>query len=279
MVPGCVRSEQPEEPDRSDTEDTRSNSLTAAEREALLDDRGHLADQGEQTDEPVPVDAPRKKKRWPTVVAIFAVLAVICGAVASVFAFPVFTVNNVVVEGNNQVDTEQIIDATAVEVGVNLLNVDTNAAARGVVSLPRIREATVSRSLPDALTVTVTERRVVAWTDDGGEPLLIDDTGEPFADGAPPESAVRLDGVDPEDQELLRGAVDLTGALSDEVGAAVDHLSADSESTYTLHLADGRTVFWGLAEDNHNKAIAVEAILSREGGEWDVSNPQLVTQR
>lgn len=276
---GRVRSPGPDQPEPAKTEEVRSNSLTAAERESLHDGAAHSGDAAGATAASALETAPRAKRRWRVFAVAAAVVLVVAAAVAAVVWLPVFTVSTVAVEGNRQVDAEQIVEAAGVGEGENLVGVDTAAAARGVVALPRIREATVTRSLPDTLTVEVVERRVVAWMDDAGQQVLIDDKGEPFTDGAPPEVAVRLEDMDPEDTDLLRGAVDVAAALSDEVGAAVDHLSADSESTYTLHLSDGRTIFWGVAGDNRNKALAVETVLGREGGQWDVSNPQLVTQQ
>lgn len=279
MTPGRVRSEEPEEPGREQEEDTRSNSWTAEERAALIDARHHRDSQEPTADHPIEPEPEEPKKRWPIVVAVAAVLAVIAGVVASAFAFPIFTVGTIEVQGTTQLDNEQVLEASGLEEGANLVRVDTNAAARGVVALPRVREATVSRSLPNTVVVEVVERRVVAFLDEPEGPVLIDEQGEPFSDGAPPESAIRVEAISKDDAELLEGAVAIAAALPDGVAKNVDHVSAQSESTYTLYMKDGREIFWGLAEDNHNKAIAVEAIVQREGQRWDVSNPQLVTQR
>ena len=46
-----------------------------------------------------------------------------------------------------------------------------------------------------------------------------------------------------------------------------------------LRLREGRTVVWGAAEDNANKALALESVLQMEGTEFNISNPELVTTR
>lgn len=221
----------------------------------------------------------KRTYRLRIVVAVIAVLAVLAGAAVAVWALPVFRVAEVTVEGNTQVEPAQIIEASGVVEGENLLQIDQVDAASGVVTLPRIREATVSRSLPDAVRIDVVERRVVAWLDQGGQPVLIDDTGAPFVDGEPPQSAVRIEGVTEEDSELLSGAVEVSSSLSEGAADWVDHLRVDGPAEYVLVLTDGRTVNWGAPGDNHNKAIALETVIQRPGETWDISDPTMATSR
>jgi hypothetical protein len=53
--------------------------------------------------------------------------------------------------------------AAGVHTGTALLFVDTGAVARRVEKLPWIAQAKVKRELPNGLTITVVERRPVAW--------------------------------------------------------------------------------------------------------------------
>lgn len=221
----------------------------------------------------------RRRRRWPVVLALLVAAVVAAAALAVAWWVPVFRVSTIDVEGARQIGQQAVVDASGIAEGENLLRVDTSDAARGVVSLPRVREATVTRSWPSGVHIDVVERRVVGWIDDGGQPLLIDEQAEPFSDGEPPESAVRLDGVKRDQAEELSGAVAVTAALSEDAARLVDFLSVDGPSAYTLHLTDGRTVFWGAPEDNENKAVALETVLKREGGNWNISNPAMVTSR
>lgn len=231
-----------------------------------------------QPDQPSPTPS-RGKYRLRILVAVLITLAVVVAAAVSVWAFPVFRVSEIAVEGARQVTRDQIIEASGVVEGENLLQVDQVDAASGVVSLPRIREATASRTMPNTVTIDVVERRVVAWLDEGGQPVLIDDTGAPFSDGAPPDTAVRVEGVTQDDAELLDGAVAVTAALSERVAGDIDYLRVGGPSEYVIVLNDGRTALWGSPTDNHNKAVALETVIQRPGQEWDISNPTMVTSR
>ncbi|WP_018020872.1 cell division protein FtsQ/DivIB [Corynebacterium doosanense] len=221
----------------------------------------------------------RRRRRWPWALGVVAVLAVLAGALALAWFVPIFRVSTIAVDGTRQIDQQSVLDASGLTEGENLLRIDTTDAARGVVSLPRVREATVARAFPDTVRIEVVERRVAAWIDDSGQPVLIDERGEPFSDGEPPESAVRLEGVRQDQTEELAGAVAVAAALSDESARLVDHLRVEGPSAYTLHLDDGRTVFWGAPVDNENKAVALETVLKREGSSWNISNPAMVTVR
>ena len=56
-------------------------------------------------------------------------------------------------------------------------------------------------------------------------------------------------------------------------------LEVKSAYSMTFRLKDDRSVFWGASEDNANKALAFETVLKMEGGQWNISNPELVTTK
>lgn len=226
----------------------------------------------------VPDEAPRRSRKGMILGILLALVLALVGAVV-VYTVPVFAVNQIEVTGNRQVATEDIRAATRVPEGENLLRVDTVAAASGVVSDPWIEQATVHRALPSTLVVDVVERTAVAWIDSPEGVTLIDASGTPFIQAEPPAGAVHVTGSATDDEAVLAGAVDVAASLTDELRTQVDSVAADDQYSYTLLLSDGRRVFWGESVDNENKALALETVVQREGGEWNISNPALVTVR
>lgn len=222
---------------------------------------------------------PRTGRSWGVVLGVvLALLLAVAGAVV-VYTVPVFSVDHVEVTGNQRIADEDIRAAAQVPEGENLLRVDTVAAASGVVADPWIDRATVHRSLPSTLVIDVTERTAVAWIDTPEGTTLIDASGTPFIREQPPAEAIHVTGSAIDDDAVLEGAVDIAGSLTDELRTRIESLDADDPYTYTLLLDDGRRVFWGESADNENKALALETVVQREGGEWDISNPSLVTVR
>lgn len=214
-------------------------------------------------------------------IALLVVAAVAVAVIAAVvvWAFPVFRVSAIEVTGNERVAEETVWELTGVPEGENLLRVDTVAAASGVVSDPWVSAATVTRQLPSTLKVELEERTVVAYREGDDGPVLIDSEGTPFIVGAPPEGSVLVAGDAADDESVLAGAVDIAAAIPAEVREQVAALEAESARSYTFVLHDGRRVYWGASTDNANKALAMEAVLHRDGSEWDISNPELVTVR
>lgn len=206
-------------------------------------------------------------------------IALLVVAAVVVWAFPVFKVSAIEVTGNERVTEETVWELTGVPEGENLLRVDTVAAASGVVSDPWVSAATVTRQLPSTLKVELEERTVVAYREGDDGPVLIDSEGAPFIVESPPEGAVLVTGDAADEEPVLAGAVDIAAAIPAEVREQVATLEAESPRSYTFVLHDGRRVYWGASTDNANKALAMETVLHRDGSEWDISNPELVTVR
>ncbi|MDO5511221.1 cell division protein FtsQ/DivIB [Corynebacterium sp.] len=210
---------------------------------------------------------------------IGAVLATLLIAAGVLWAFPVLRVSSFEISGNLNSPDEYVVEATGVREGDNLVRVDAGQAARGVVDLPWVRSATVSRQWPSTLAVEVTEREVLMFSSEDDGEHLIDTEGRPFVIDVPPEGAVEVTGAQRQDAQTLAGVADALTALSDPVRALVASVDVPGEYELELRLHDGRTIFWGASEENHDKALAVQTAVQREGGHWNVSNPSMVTVR
>ena len=132
------------------------------------------------------------------------------------------------------------------------------------------------RQWPNAVDVTVVEHTPVAWIDQDGEPHLINSEGEDFVVAQPPVGAVQLVGV-AEDQ--MRDAVEVASSITDAARPQVRELTTEGNHSFVLKLDGERTVVWGAAEDDRNKALALETVLQLPGQTFNISNPELVTSR
>lgn len=212
-------------------------------------------------------------------IAVGAVFLVALVAAAVVWLFPIFKVNSFEVEGNEHVAAEDAEQASGVASGSNLVRLNAREAAHGVASLPWVESATVSRAFPSTVHISVVEHEAVAFVEDGGRTVLVDDKGKEFVEDTPPKEAIQLTGRTESGSPEMQAAVDAVSALPADVRKRVKTL--DIEDTYSLTFVteDDKTIFWGAAEDNANKAIAFEDVLQLEGESWNISNPSLVTRR
>ena len=142
---------------------------------------------------------PARKKHIRGRGAWYPVMTFIIIIFAVIFAMSVFfKVSKITVEGNSAYTAQQVIDASGIEEGDNLFFINRIAAGSKIIAkLPYIETATISRGLPNRVTITVTESQAVAciplekemWTIDRNCKIL----GK--AEGTDAAAIIRVDGI------------------------------------------------------------------------------------
>lgn len=217
------------------------------------------------------------RKRLPIVVAGIVVLAAIL-AVAAYF-LPLVGVSKIDVQGTKNADPAVIEQTSGISSGDNMLRLDTDAAAEKIASVPWVEKVTVSRSWPTTVKVEVTEHQGIAFVKQGSETYAVNANGQIFLQGVQPEGAVELKKVDPTNSAAVKGAAMAVASLPPGVQEQIDRVEAETAESIEIFLKDGRRVFWGSAERASEKAEATRVVLTREGKEWNVSNPAMPTVR
>ncbi len=121
---------------------------------------------------------------------ILAAVAVAC----AVF----FQVQHITIQGNQRYTREEILDVSGVETGDNLFQVNRARVARELKSrLPYIQTVTVSKVLPDALSITVTEGSAVAAVAQGSRWWLLGSDGKLLEESDTPQGLPQVTGVTP----------------------------------------------------------------------------------
>lgn len=115
-------------------------------------------------------NAPRKHT------SVNALIGFVLVVIAAIFVMSVlFRVHDIRVEGNEHYTDEEIIKAIDIEDGDNLFFYDRIAAvSRALAKLPYIEEVSITRSLPDRITITVTESKAMAYLVVGDEDWTLD---------------------------------------------------------------------------------------------------------
>jgi cell division protein FtsQ len=173
-------------------------------------------------------------------------------------------VHKVTVVGESRLDPVEIENAAHVPMNRPLALLDVAAIQRRVEALPPVQSATVERTWPTAVTITVVERKAAAVVKRPGKPLaLMDRTGVVFSDvdEAPAGMAV-LSLATPGPQDLATiAALDVVESLPAKVRATVTSVSAPTPASVTLTLTSGITVIWGDASNSARKAQELAAVL------------------
>lgn len=210
------------------------------------------------------------------IAVVIGCITLIAAVVAALPFTPAMPVDAVSVEGAVNLPAEEVEALSGIEAGTPMGRVDVRGAAHRVAGNPWVDSATVKRQWPNAVDITVVEHTPVAWLDQSGEPHLINSEGKDFVVAQPPVGAVQLTGIG---DEQMREAVEVAAAITDPARPQVRELTTDGAHNFVLKVEGDRTVVWGAAEDNRNKALALETVLQLPGQSFNISNPELVTSR
>lgn len=182
------------------------------------------------------------------------------------------------------VDTAAVTAIVAGHDGVPLPRLDTVALRREVLDVPGVRAASVTRSWPHGLLVSVVARDPVAAVPAEGGVVLLDADGVQVgrADAPPPGLPlveVPLGG----DTRAMTAVLLVLQQLPDDLAAQVAGASAESQDTVRLTLVDGAVVEWGSADQNALKARVLATLRASAAAPgvrvYDVSAPTLPITR
>jgi cell division protein FtsQ len=225
------------------------------------------------------------RRQWPWFLALFLVIALVGGGAYVLYRTPVLGLQQLEVSaaaGDLSGDVSDAVRAAAdIPEGTPLITVDLDSLRRRVLTVPQIATAEVSRHWPNAVVITVTQRRPMAVTMANGSLYLLDDTGFPYlkvSRSQVPDGLLTIALATPgrADPSTL-AALAVIEAVKAPVRAAVTSVSARSAYDVELQLRDGRSVIWGSPDDGARKMQILPAALSRPGRVYDVSDPKIVT--
>jgi cell division protein FtsQ len=209
------------------------------------------------------------------VLAVAAVIALGVGAAWTLLYSHWLALQAIDVQGVHQLSNRQIEQAAALPNGEALARLDLDAAAERIEQIPAVGAATVSRSWPHSIIITVTERTPVALVEHAGTVRAVDATGAEFKLKGGRHGLPMLD-VDP-DSGALDDAAEVVAGLPAVISQRVREVRADSIDSITLALRSGDEVLWGSAADSDRKAQVLAVLLRHRATSYDVSVPDQPT--
>lgn len=121
---------------------------------------------------------PRKRRgRFRLIYKILSIILVIAAILVACVAF--FRVNRIETTGNAHYTSEEIIEASGIQIGENLMTLPTSKIASSIrTQLPYIEGVSIQRILPDGVLLKVTERAAAASVDSAEGRWLISAQGK-----------------------------------------------------------------------------------------------------
>lgn len=188
----------------------------------------------------------RRRGRFSGLYRLLSVLAAAAAIIAACVVF--FRVNEVTVAGNSHYTAEEIVAASGIEPGDNLIALSQGRVAGSIrTQLPYVESVTVRRQLPDGVLLTVTERVAAASIQGGGGRWLISAQGK-ILEEAGEQRVVAITGLtaltpyaggavrtEEEDQATLDHALSLLSALEEaEMLTQCTRLDCSGAASLTL---------------------------------------------
>lgn len=210
-------------------------------------------------------------------VALLGILAVaIVAALTWVLAFSsLLTLRSVEVVGVPDDAVARVLAVAEPPMQTPLARVDTDAVAERIAELPEVQSATVSRSWPRSLLISVQPRTGLATLEVAEGVRLVDESGvvfDPVGDlptGLPELRVPADERAEPRREAAVRVVADLPPWLASRLAS----VEAISPSSVTLLLTDGRTIRWGSASESTFKAQVSRILLRESAAVIDVSVP------
>jgi len=213
---------------------------------------------------------------------MLSVLLIFAAILAACVVF--FRVDAILVEGNSRYTREEIIEASGIQQGDNLFQLNKFRIDQDLRSrLPYISELTIERKYPDTILITVKESTAIAALNYGGEWWLINDSCKLLERGEvsiargltvltgvsplAPAVGTRLT-VDVDQQLKLQAVQQMLSTMKDYelIGSIQDFICVDN-TCIRFSYGDKLTVVMPLAGDFSRLVYALKATLLQEGRE------------
>lgn len=163
---------------------------------------------------------------------LITILSLIVAA-AALLMVPAFNVTSVYCEGAVNVSSEEIIAASRIETGRNILLCNIGRAEREAEKFPIVKDASVRRIFPDKICITITERTPAAYLATGTDCAAIDIEGIVLEIIPSPLSEMIIDASSPDYEREFSASAAETANTNEEnsPGQTKENESNDVAST------------------------------------------------
>ncbi len=104
----------------------------------------------------------KKKGSWRRSLLALALTLVFFGSLALYLTSPLVLIEDVVVRGNDAVDTDELLTLAGLEPGMHLWRINLSDKQHALSQHPWLAEASIRRQFPNSIVVEVAERQPVA---------------------------------------------------------------------------------------------------------------------
>ncbi len=221
----------------------------------------------------------RLRRRLRRGLVAVLVVAVLAGGVWVVGFSQALAVTTVAVTGTSVLTSEQVTAVAQVPIGTPLVRLDVLAIENRVKTLKPVAAVSVTRSLPNRVTIAVTERQAVYAVSAGSGFDLVDTSGVPYTSVTDVPAGLLVANITGDSERLRRDVATVATALPKVLRDRAVLVNAASPDSIVIELRGDAEVVWGSAENSDEKATVIAALLSISASVYDVSSPSHPTTK
>ncbi|MGI8576412.1 MAG: cell division protein FtsQ/DivIB [Nocardioidaceae bacterium] len=183
-------------------------------------------------------------------------------------------VDKVVVSGEHTIPVSVLVTTADIPGGTPMVSVNLDEITHRIAGLPAVAHASVHRSWPHTITISVTERQPLAQVPRAGAWWVIDASGTVFRKSATQTAGLPIAAIHAEvDHEVLHEVALVVAALPKSLLGRVRTVEAASMDSISLVLTSRHVVRWGSAAQSIRKAQVLAVLLKQPARAYDVSVP------
>lgn len=142
-----------------------------------LDDDENAAAQDDGPEQPAGPAKKRKKRRKKHYFLRFLVLVALIAGAYVFLTSPVFSIDQVIIEGNTLMSDEDIMKTSGIKIGDNMFEQTGRKVKAALTENKYIADVKVSRELPNIYKIKITERTPVIAVSYNGKYVILDEEG------------------------------------------------------------------------------------------------------
>lgn len=216
----------------------------------------------------------KRKRRLRRRIILIFLLAV--GVMIGILFTPLFTLDKVVLNGNEKITYEQILETGNITTGKNLFTLNLNEIGDELSKIPYVNSINITRKLPDKLVITLTECIPLGYVpmasgyaviDKDGKVLeLSNDTGLykiPVISDYLSDSAIPSEKISVEEQEKFKKTLEILRDLYNNNFIENIYSMSMSGNEIVFKISDRLIIEMGEYEQFNAKIVMVKEILSK----------------
>lgn len=227
----------------------------------------------------------KKRKKIFRTIKVLMIIFIIIGGVTFFLLSPIFNIKNINVSGNSKISSEEILSLSQLRKDENIFKINKQDTKEKVKQNAYIDTVEIKRSLPDIVTIVVTERTATYQINFSNMYMLINNQGYMLETAELDEIMPLIVGITTKEEDIKPGnrlCLDdlekledvlkiLESAKSNNLNKLINKIDITNKDNYIVQMKkEKKTVHFGDVTNLALKMLYVSDIINKEKDEGEI---------